>query len=150
MPFPEQPRYVAALTKRMSVLRQADDRRDEDTVWELTCEVLGWLYRADQAAQASDDTYLTRRAASVAGRTLAGLIWIRGRVDHHAAEVRRLIVRPASPHVFDGVEWRPASLQVYDGERWNPGGAARRFSCLAGAGGDPERSPRTASARPVL
>ena len=87
----------------MDALQSADDRNDEDAAWAGVRTVLTCLYRLEeQEKQADDIGYYQRRGNSTDGRIVAGLIWLRGLILLHDAEVRSHLFRPFAIAGDDG------------------------------------------------
>jgi hypothetical protein len=79
-------RYEAGLAAALDRLR-ATDTRSRDAVWQATFEVLAWLYLCEEAEEGEDvESYRADRRTTEDGRTLAGLIWLRGLVVHEQAD----------------------------------------------------------------
>jgi hypothetical protein len=79
-------RYEAGLTAALDRLR-AVGPNNWDSVWQATFEVLAWLYLCEEAEERQDaEAYRADRRATEKGRTLAGLIWLRGLVVHEQAD----------------------------------------------------------------
>ena len=98
-------RLQQGLRSSLDRLRSVD-LNDLDSAWEATVEVLGWLYRCEEAEKATGkDAYFAERAASDDGRTLAALTWFRSLIDHHQAEVKRSVLTPVTWN-GEQVTWR--------------------------------------------
>ena len=121
MPTSDEKAFKAsALDHTLSELAVTLDARDEEAIWRETREVLGWLYRLEEGDRATDIGYYQHRQASAEGRTLAGLIWVRGLVDHHAAIIRVLVWKRVTTYQSVNGEWVPTEqFMLRDGE-WEP------------------------------
>lgn len=97
---------------RLAKLR-ATDLRDHDAAWEATLDVLAWLYRCHEAEKKHVEKqdghcreFFADRDSSDSGRTLAAIMWIRGQVDHHQAEIKAMVWVPvtwgAEPVTWNG------------------------------------------------
>lgn len=118
MSFPKQQAHLDALEKRIELLAAALRRRDDDAAWEHVRDALSWLYRSEEAARKAIRDYYSIRSEEVSGQTLAGLIWVRGLVDHHGAEVRAVMWVPSKTFVRVGGEWRPSKPKVWVNGQW--------------------------------
>ena len=79
----------------MDALQLADDRNDEDAAWTEVQHVLNCLYRFEEREKQLDGVgYYRHRGDSTDGRIVAGLIWLRGLILLHDAEVRSHLFRP--------------------------------------------------------
>lgn len=79
-------RHEAGLTAALDRLRSVDPN-NSDAVWQATFEVLAWLYLCEEAEERHDVVaYRADRRATEDGRSLAGLIWLRGLVVHEQAD----------------------------------------------------------------
>lgn len=98
-------RGLQVLGQAMDELRQAQEARDESTVWRRTLEVLNLMHSLDDQAHkrlGKDYREVTRRATED-GRAQAALTLVRGIVHHHGSEVqapvwRRLGIFTARPN----------------------------------------------------
>lgn len=79
-----------ALAKALTELGSAF-AMDTDVIWVRTRIVLDWLYHCEEAEKTLDTSYYVARNADSRGKALAGLIWVRGLVVHHQAEVESLM-----------------------------------------------------------
>ncbi len=103
-------RLINALDASMDALESADDRGDEDAAWAGIRRVLTCLYRfEEQEKQADDLAYYRHRGNSTAGQIVGGLIWLRGLILLHDAEVR---VRLFKPFAIAGDDSAPQPLMV--------------------------------------
>ena len=60
---------------------------DRDAVWQGSFEVLVWLYLCEKVEEGPDvESYRGDRRVTEGGRTLAGLIWLRGLVVHEQVD----------------------------------------------------------------
>lgn len=126
-------RNLVSLREALDELAEAELAKDEGRVWRWTDRALGSLYSCEEAAKKllGKIPYYDRRALDEGGRTLAGLMWLRGLLVHHQADVRRLLWKPGGPvHVWDGEKWQPCQTRFWDGEKWQPA-ATVRIAALA-------------------
>lgn len=114
-------RGLRSLDGALARLTDAETRRDEDAVWTATRDVLAWLYRLEESEQRIDPSYYQHREMEDDGKTLAGLVWVRGLVDHHQAEIRTLVWIEAPVFVKRGGEWRAADVHVRRSGEWATG-----------------------------
>jgi hypothetical protein len=86
--IPDQCRYqyLTALTGSCDELYHALDGGHRQAAWKAVRDALGWLHRIEELAK-NDPGYFAQRGSSDAGKTMAGLIWVRTVVDHHGGEV---------------------------------------------------------------
>jgi hypothetical protein len=110
------------LTVAIERLAAAESSRDEDSIWEETTGVLDRLYACEEAEKRVDPggiaAYYAHRDESPAGRALGGLIWVRGLVVHHQAEVRELLWKATEAWLRIGGRWVPAAKSIYAGGGW--------------------------------
>jgi hypothetical protein len=107
---PTRSRLEVGLQSALGRLR-ATGKDDKESVWVGTKEVLDWLYQCEEAEK-TDAGYYVHRKASPEGCTLAGLIWLRGQLVHHQAEVQDAVMVPATLRRIDGT---PLTLRRIDG-----------------------------------
>jgi len=78
---------------------------------------LEWRHAFDEHERNADAGYFAHRALSVRGRTLGGLLWLRGDGHHHGAALREIAWRSASVYVRRNGEWKDATAyRRVDGE----------------------------------
>lgn len=111
-------RFLVALTAALERLAEAEAGRDEEGIWAATREALEWLYACEEAEKAAIPDYYEDRNGTESGRTVAGLIWVRGLTMHHQAEVRRLLWLQARTFVMVGGKFRPARTSVRVDGQW--------------------------------
>lgn len=88
-------RAYSSLDASLDALQVADDLNDEDRMWAALRHALDALHKCEVRDRAShQQAYFRRRDASVEGRTAAGLIWVRGLIEHHDAEMRTHLFKP--------------------------------------------------------
>jgi hypothetical protein len=88
-------RLIKGLNASMDALQTADGLNDEDAAWSEIQNVLGCLQRLEEQAKSTADlAYYRHRGNSTGGQIVGGLIWVRGLVVHHDAEVRIRLFRP--------------------------------------------------------
>lgn len=134
------------------------DGGDEDEAWRVVADSLAWLYRCEEAERLQDHGYYGQRAEDAGGRTLAGLIWYRGLVDHRGHEVRALgWVKAEMYYSPDGKSSVPVRLHyAHDGEWVEPAEIRHGARVWPTAPPDDDRHGRDAwylahvSGRPVL
>jgi hypothetical protein len=81
MRAPDAERYLDGLRAAEDHLETVN-HRDEDQMWQALLSCLAWLYRCEERERAARADYYAVRAAAPGGRTLAGLIFFRGEVEH--------------------------------------------------------------------
>lgn len=114
--MPSRMRLAHSLDAAMGALQSADDRGDEDATWTAIRKVLTCLHQLEEQEKQTDHTgYYRDRGSSTAGRTVGGLIWLRGLIRLHDAEVRTHLFRPSA---IAGNDHSPQPLRV----RSAPGG----------------------------
>jgi hypothetical protein len=89
---PRAERYEWHIHDRIERLR-ATNLNDLNAAWAATVDVLAALYRSKEAERkiSGEDAYREHQKASADGRTLAGLLWLRNKVEHHQAEIEVLV-----------------------------------------------------------
>jgi len=111
--------FQGALMSALQKLRSID-KSNKDAVWVAILDVLAWLYNCEQAEKKSNETsYFMHRDASPEGRTLAGLIWLRGQVIHHQVEVRELVWVPTIVFKSQAGNWVPVEIRNIKGKTVN-------------------------------
>ncbi len=106
---------LGALDQALSELEEAIREWDEAEVWRRTRDVLEWLYRCEEREKTADPDYYTKRDRTAPGQTLAGLIWVRGLVDHHDADVRKIVQQRLS--FWMNVNGKPTRLVARIGDQ---------------------------------
>ena len=115
---PGRVEYIAALDAALLALRGAQFSRSSVDAWSKTLDVLAWLYRLEEMERRSDKGYFAHRGASAKGRTLGGVIWARGLVDHHQAQVHNAGLMKMSVFIVtDADELQPMDVFVVDRDR---------------------------------
>lgn len=110
--MPDRASHVTALDDHLRALEVAVEDNAEHDIWMQTKNVLAWLYHFEEWYRVGEGaSYYRHRGASANGQTLAGLIYLRGRLEHSHLDVRelgwqRLHIANVSP---DG-EWQPAQI----------------------------------------
>lgn len=112
--------YSNAFQMHMQALEDAVARNDEESTWRETHDVLAWLYNLEEWSRLNDLGYYDHRNASENGRTAAGLIWLRGELQHHQMDVRTLAWKPTRPYVKRSDEWVEATTHVRRDGGWVP------------------------------
>lgn len=107
-------RINSDLDASLDALQEADDLNDEDAVWTALHESLNALHQCEQRAKRADQlSYFRRRDAATNGQIAGGLIWARGLIEHHDAEMRARLFRPFAiareDHSPQPLVYRPAN-----------------------------------------
>lgn len=101
--------------------RVRDTSGDEAAVWPVLLDALAWLYRTEERVRREDPTYYDVRALSREGRSLGGLIYFRGEVEHAAiADPYAPTWLPTEVLVSDGADWKSGTIYVSNGTEWKP------------------------------
>lgn len=118
----DRERYLTEIDAALAALGVAETAHDVDGSWGAARDVLSWLYNAEENERAADPAYYAGRDATGEGRTLAGLMWVRGLVVHRQAEVRVAIWKPVKIHrADDDGNWQPVALHRSAGDgTWVP------------------------------
>lgn len=80
--------YRQALRLAIDALRDAEKSSDAGQLWDLTMGVLERLYRWQEFERSRDRAgYDAAYRQTADGRSMGGLIWVRGRATHHQAHI---------------------------------------------------------------
>ena len=84
---------IAALNELRRAFTGSDNEPgwDNELMWVKTLAVLDWLYHCEEAEKTLDSSYYAARNSDPRGKSLSGLIWVRGLVVHHQAEVHKAL-----------------------------------------------------------
>lgn len=93
MRSPNRRRYEAGLREAIVRLRSRRTEHYEE-VWQTAVEVLECLNRCEKAEENADSRYFAERDGTDGGKTLGGLVWIRGKIVHEQVEMRQVIDHP--------------------------------------------------------
>lgn len=121
MLHPESGKFLAGLDNALAAVAALGEKQatDLEASWQVAVNVLSWLYRCDHAEQKTgQDAYLADREASPHGRTLAALVWLRGKIEHEQYPAPAFEMSPKTMYVRrDGV-WEPVEAFVRADQEW--------------------------------
>ena len=120
MTYGDRADHIEAIDAEISCLAESRDRGDRIAAYRHLGNVLEWLHRLEEFDKnaAGNAAYFAHRESSVNGRTLGGLIYVRGFVHHGNLDVKDIAFREAPVKVRVDGAWVEKPIRVRQGDEW--------------------------------